>query len=284
MRGDCDAESRGLLMTASDRLLPSLDLVQRVLSADAAYTISRMQVLERLPGNPIGIAYRWMDETVVALAARFLPSFTRVIGLRSGHERHVEPLVRWYREQGLVPTFEMVPGMFDASLGRELARLGFFQSAHHACLIADSDLASSAESQIDVERVQTAEAMERYLDAYVAGWGIAEKDHAQFKTNVRPWLEQAGWSLYLARVDGQPAAAATLYLHDRVGYLADATTDPSFRRRGLQLALLQRRIRDANATGIDFVFSGAEPFSTSHRNMERIGMRVQFIRTKWTAV
>jgi hypothetical protein len=83
-------------MTASDRLLPSLDLVQRVLSADAAYTISRMQVLERLPGNPIGIAYRWMDDTVVALAARFLPSFTRVIGLRSGHERHVEPLVRWY--------------------------------------------------------------------------------------------------------------------------------------------------------------------------------------------
>ena len=180
-------------MTASDRLLPSLDLVQRVLSADAAYTISRMQVLERLPGNPIGIAYRWMDETVVALAARFLPSFTRVIGLRSGHERHVEPLVRWYREQGLVPTFEMVPGMFDASLGRELARLGFFQSAHHACLIGDSDLASSAESQIDVERVQTREAMERYLNAYVAGWGIAEKDHAQFKTNVRPWLDQAGW-------------------------------------------------------------------------------------------
>jgi ribosomal protein S18 acetylase RimI-like enzyme len=85
-------------------------------------------------------------------------------------------------------------------------------------------------------------------------------------------------------VDGQPAAAATLYLHDRAGYLADATTDPSFRRRGLQLALLQRRIRDAKATGIDFVFSGAEPFSTSHRNMERIGMRVQFIRTKWTAV
>src|ERR1700704_1838866 len=281
MCGDCDAETRGLLMTASDRLLPSLDLVQRVLSADAAYTISRMQVLERLPGNPIGIAYRWMDETVVALAARFLPSFTRVIGLRSGHERHVEPLVRWYREQGLVPTFEMVPGMFDASLGRELARLGFFQSAHHACLIGDSDLTSSAESQIDVERVQTPEAMERYLDAYVAGWGIAEKDHAQFKTNVRPWLDQAGWSLYLARVDGQPAAAATLYLSDRVGYLADATTDPSFRRRGLQHALLQRRIRDAKATGIDFVFSGAEPFSTSHRNMERIVMRVQFIRMKW---
>jgi hypothetical protein len=183
-------------MTASDNLLPSLDLVQRVLSADVAYTISRMRVLERLPGNPIGIAYRWMDETVVALAARFLPSFTRVIGLRCGHERHVEPLVRWYRERGSVPTFEMVPGMFDASLGRELARHGFFQSGNHACLIGASDLAPPAESQVDVERVQTPEAMEQYLNAYVVGWGIAEKDHAQFKSNVRPWLDQPGWSLY----------------------------------------------------------------------------------------
>jgi ribosomal protein S18 acetylase RimI-like enzyme len=271
-------------MTASDRLLPSLDLVQRVLSADASYTVSRMQVLERLPGNPIGIAYWWVDEAVVALASRFLPSFTRVIGLRSGHERHVEPLVRWYREQGLAPTFEMVPGMFDASLGRELTRLGFFQSAYHACLIGEPDLAASAESRFDIQCVRTTEEMEQYLDAYVAGWGIAERDQVQFKANVRPWLDQAGWSLYLARIDGRPAAAATLYLHDRVGYLADATTDPSFRGRGLQLALLRRRIRDADRGGVDFVFSGAEPFSTSHRNMERTGMRLQFLRTKWTAV
>jgi ribosomal protein S18 acetylase RimI-like enzyme len=271
-------------MTASDVLLPSLDLVQRVLSADTAYTISRMRVLEQLPGNPIGIAHWRVDETVVALAARFLPSFTRVIGLRRGHERHIEPLISWYREQGLLPTFEMVPGMFDASLGRELARLGYFQSAHHACLIGEADPAPSGENAIAVECVRTPEAMEQYLDAYVAGWGIAEKDRAQFKANVRPWLDQAGWSLYLARMDGRPAAAATLYLHDGVGYLADATTDPAFRRRGLHRALLRRRIRDANAAGVDFVFSGAEPFSTSHRNMERAGMRVQFIRAKWTAL
>jgi ribosomal protein S18 acetylase RimI-like enzyme len=151
-------------------------------------------------------------------------------------------------------------------------------------LIGASDVAPPAEGQVDVERVQTPEAMELYLDAYVAGWGIAEKDHAQFKSNVRPWLDQPGWSLYVARVDGQPAAAATLYLHGRVGYLADATTDPSFRRRGVHLALLRKRIRDAKAAGVDFIFSGAEPFSPSHRNMERTGMRVQFIRAKWTAV
>jgi hypothetical protein len=42
-------------MSRSARLIPSLDLVQRTLLTDVAYTISRMNVLERLPGNPIGI-------------------------------------------------------------------------------------------------------------------------------------------------------------------------------------------------------------------------------------
>jgi hypothetical protein len=122
--------------------------------------------------------------------------------------------------------------------------------------------------------------MESYLDAYVAGWGIAENDQAQFKSNVRPRRDQAGWSLYVARVEGIPAAAATLYAHDRVGYLADAATVPAFRRHGL----LRQRICDASRAGVDFIFSGAEPMSTSYRNMERAGLRLHFIRAKWTPI
>jgi ribosomal protein S18 acetylase RimI-like enzyme len=265
----------------SDALIPSLDLVQRTLAVDISYTISRMEVLERIPGNPICISYRWVDETAVALSSR-LPSFSRVVGLRAGDERHIEPLASWYRNLGIKPTFEMIPGHYDASLGRELSRLGFFQSGFHVSLVGAPHLTAPADSQVEIERVTTAEMMEHYLDAYVAGWGIAEKDRAQFKANVRPWLGQAGWSLYLARVNGRPAAAATLYVKDRVGYLADATTDPTFRRRGLQSALLRRRIGDAGAAGVNLVFSGAAPFSTSHRNMERAGMRVQFVRSLWT--
>jgi ribosomal protein S18 acetylase RimI-like enzyme len=251
-----------------------------MLAADISYTISRMRVLERIPGNPIGIAYRWIDETAVALAAR-LPAFSRVVGLDRTHAHQIESLVLWYREQGIAPTFEMVPGMCDAGLGRELARLGFYQSAFHASLIAEPAVAGPLEDD-GIEAVTTVEAMEDYLAAYVAGWKFGAQDHAQFKANVRPWLEQAGWSLYLARVNGVPAAAATLYLHDGVGYLADAATDPAYRGRGLQAAMLRRRIRDAAKAGADLVFSGAEPFSTSHRNMERAGLRLQFMRSKWT--
>ena len=281
MRPVADLRWTAHVAAMSDPLIPSVDVVRRTLATDISYTVSRMKVLERIPGNPIGIAYHWFDDSAVALMARLRP-FCRVVGLRPGHTHHIEALVRWYAEHDIKPTFEIVPGQYDTSLGQELARLGFYQSGFHASLIGEPAVDGHTDGEVAIEQVATTRAMEDYLDAYVAGWGIPEKDRVQFKSNVRPWLEQAGWSLYLARVNGRPAAAATLYVHDRVGYLADSSTDPSFRRRGLQAALLRQRMRDAGIAGADLVFSGAEPYSSSHRNMERVGMRLQFMRAKWT--
>ena len=57
-------------MTSPSEPTPSIDLIHRVLDADVAYTISRLQVLERLPGNPIGVIYRKVEGSVTALMAR----------------------------------------------------------------------------------------------------------------------------------------------------------------------------------------------------------------------
>lgn len=276
-------------LAAHDGMIPSLPRVERTLATDIAYTVSRMRVLENLPGNPIGIGYRWVDETAVALVAR-LPAFCRIVGLRAGHEAHIAPLVSWYRDRGAAPAFEMIPGHFEESMGRELARLGFYQSGFHVSLIAKPVLLPTDpggrdrayQDRLGIERVADAASMEACLDAYVAGWELDTDYGARFKANVKPWLGLPGWSLYVARPGGRPAAAAILYLRDGVGYLADAATDPAFRGRGLQSALLRRRIHDAASAGADLVFSGAPPFSTSHRNMERAGMRVQFMRSLWT--
>jgi hypothetical protein len=243
-------------------------------------------VLERLPKNPIGVAYRRIDERIAALMARQIPSpsFNRVVGLRGGDERHIAPLVAWYREHDVNVRFEIVPGDDGAALGRELARHGYHQSGFHAALACRADDAIATTHATDIEHVRTAAAMEDFLAAYVAGWGFPEKQHPHFKANVRPWLHQPGWSLYLARVDGRPAATATLFVHGKTAYCADATTDPAFRRRGLHSALLHRRITDAKLSGVDLIISGAEFLSASHRNMERIGMRLMFMRAIWSSL
>src|SRR5258708_7408084 len=158
-------------MMTSPRLLPSLDLVVRTVAAEDAYTLSRLKVLERIPGNPIGVAYRLVEEGVTALMARNLasPSFNSVRGLRAGHERHIEPLVQWYRDNGVQGRFEMAPGFFHADLGRELNRLGYCQAEFHCSLIADAE-ATPKSGHVAVERVTDAAAMEEYLDAYAAQW------------------------------------------------------------------------------------------------------------------
>ena len=226
------------------KLIASLDLSRRTVRAEAAYTLSRLQVLERLPGNPIGVAYRQLDDGAIAFMARHLPvpGFNSVVGLRAGHEHHIESLVAWYRDGGIEPRFELVPGLYDAKLGQELARLGFFQSGFHASVICEPDLPLPDASKIAIETVASPDLLEEFLDAHAAGWQIP--DPRGFKANVRGWLGQPGWSLYLARVGGRPAATGILYVREGVGYCADAATDPAFRGRGLQTAMLRRRIAD----------------------------------------
>jgi len=270
-------------MGSAPRPPPSLDLVQRVTNAALAYTLTRLQVLERIPGNPIGVATRLFDGGAALMAQHLSsPSFNCAVGLRAGQADQIQPLVEWYRARGLPGAFEIAAGNHDPDLGRELARLGYFQSGFHAALIGEPGSNAALPSPISVDTVASAIDMEDFLTAYVAGWEIPEALQDQFKANVRPWLREPGWSLYLARVDGKPAATAILFVHSGVAYLADSATDPAFRKCGLHTALLRRRLNDASAAGVDFVCSGADFLSASHRNMERVGMRLLFLRAVWT--
>jgi GNAT superfamily N-acetyltransferase len=96
------------------------------------------------------------------------------------------------------------------------------------------------------------------------------------------WPSEPGWTCYLASVDGEAAGAAALALEDGIGYLANASTLPAGRRRGVQQALIERRQRDAAAAGCELTMALASPGSTSHRNLERGGLTVAFTEVFWT--
>jgi GNAT superfamily N-acetyltransferase len=86
---------------------------------------------------------------------------------------------------------------------------------------------------------------------------------------------------FLAEAGGQPAAAAALCLHEGVALFAGATTVFEYRRRGLQGALLEARMRYAQAQGCDLAIIVSETGSASQRNAERHGFRIAYTRTKW---
>lgn len=260
--------------------LASIDLSRRLLRATIAYTIARMKVIEARTGEPVGIR-RFGD--AVALMARQAPSphFNAVVGLRAGQEALVAELDDWYRENQTRPRFVIAPGDLSVALGRALAGRGFFQSDFDTVLYAAAPPSIGA-ADASIEPVTTAAAMEEFLDALLAGWGIPREHHDGAKANMRGWLDVPDWRLFLARVDGRPAAAAKLFLHEGLGYFADAATVPEFRGRGLQSSLLRHRAAVAASSGAELVYSQAEFGSTSHRNMERLGLRVLCTRSIWT--
>jgi GNAT superfamily N-acetyltransferase len=86
---------------------------------------------------------------------------------------------------------------------------------------------------------------------------------------------------FLAELDGRPGAAGSLSIHDGVALFAGAATVPEMRRRGLQSALLQERMRYAFEHGCDLAMMVAEAGGESQRNAERKGFRVAYTRTKW---
>jgi GNAT superfamily N-acetyltransferase len=86
---------------------------------------------------------------------------------------------------------------------------------------------------------------------------------------------------FLAELDGQPGAAASLWIHDGVALFAGAATLPKMRRHGLQAALLHERMRFAFDHGCDLAMMVAEAGGNSQRNAERKGFRVAYTRMKW---
>jgi GNAT superfamily N-acetyltransferase len=82
---------------------------------------------------------------------------------------------------------------------------------------------------------------------------------------------------YCAWIDGQLAGTATLRIDDGVAQLGAATL-PRFRRRGVQAALLRRRLADAARAGCDVAVMTTQPGSTSQANGHRRGFALLYAR------
>jgi ribosomal protein S18 acetylase RimI-like enzyme len=253
----------------------------RLTRVNIAYTIARMRVIEARSGPPVGV--RRFDDAV-ALLARQVPSphFNAVVGLREGQENLIGELDDWYRENSIRPRFVISPGDLTPALGKALAERGYAVTEFDTALYGVPPAPAVAPTGFAIEQVDSPNIMEEFLDALLNGWTIAPEHHEGAKANMRGWLGVPDWRLYLARIDGKPAAAAKLFLHDGVGYFADAATRPEFRGRGLQTALLRHRAAAAAQAGAELTYSQAAFGSTSHRNMERIGLRVLHTRVIWT--
>ncbi len=94
----------------------------------------------------------------------------------------------------------------------------------------------------------------------------------------RDIARMSGVTLYLAMVEGDAAAAASVRFDGRLAQLTGAATLAPFRRRGLQTALTTRRLADAQGAGCDSAVVTTNPGSKSQENAQRHGFELLYAR------
>jgi len=121
-----------------------------------------------------------------------------------------------------------------------------------------------------------------WSDISAKGWAHEHPELMEFllqSGTISSSREQS--SCFLGEIDGKPGAAGVLCMHDGVALFAGSATIPELRRRGLQAALLEQRMRFAFDRGCDLAMMVAKAGSNSQRNAERKGFRIAYTRTKW---
>jgi hypothetical protein len=200
----------------------------------------------------------------------------RVYDLWPEDKDRVDEIARVYRDRGVRGWFEVAPSARFEQLASALTAAGAAQIDFYSVLHG----APRAGERGDVE-VERAADPQLFADLLLSGHGVPESARARDSASVARWSELDDWHLYLARVNGEPAGAALLALDDDVGYLANASTLPEYRNRGVQTALIAARIADAVGSGCDLVASQAQFGSASQRNLERAGLRVAYTKAVW---
>ncbi len=193
----------------------------------------------------------------------------------------LDVIERFFEERGAQVLHEISPFAGVAALDLLCARQYRPIEISSVMFRPVEEPAAEGDGNVNV-RVTTPDEGALWSDISAQGWA---HEHPEFKDFLLQFgaitaaREQS--PCFLAEVDGQPGAAGVLSIHDGVALFGGAATIPELRRRGLQGALLEARMRYAFEHGCDLAMMVAEVGSNSQRNAERKGFRIAYTRTKW---
>jgi GNAT superfamily N-acetyltransferase len=199
----------------------------------------------------------------------------------------LERVEREWRERGEPVRIEMSV-LTDPAVGTALTDRGYrlhgFENVLGLGL--DRELSGPAISGVAVDVATEAEFpawIEIALDAFLNldGTGSVPPDdfsREQLKAVFDEMSGVRGFIRYLARVDGEAVGEAAMRIDGDLAQLAGAGTLPHARGRGVQKALLQRRLADARAAGCTLAVVTTAPGTRSQDNVMRRGFALLYTR------
>lgn len=205
----------------------------------------------------------------------------------------IDATIAEYRALGIAFRWAVPPGSAPADLGARLARRGLVESwgrgmaratapetleaaasTEEAAVAASPSPSSSpaeapADPAISVEEVTNAAGVDAFTRVMAEGWRVDPAPLQRLHELLLAAPERTQ-HLFLARIGGEPAGAASYVAFPRSAFLMGAVVLPHFRGRGLYRALARARLADAHARGIELATCHARE-STSAPILERLG-------------
>ncbi|TYS58445.1 GNAT family N-acetyltransferase [Sutcliffiella horikoshii] len=245
----------------------------------------RLNRVATLNENAMGVELKRFGNAV-AFSVKSIPgpSFNTVKGISGENIDDLDEIVDFYTSRGIPARFEVTPGNASTDIFRKLSTLGFFQSGFHTALYRPlspvEPVMGGADTAVQIEKISL-EDFDIFGELYTSGFGmpVAFKDYVT--ANNKVLAESKPWTFYLASVGGEPAGIGVLYVKNDVATLAASATVPEFRNKGVQTALIQKRMQHAVDEGCRYLVGQAAFGSVSQKNMERAGLKIAYTNAVW---
>ncbi|MFD0679243.1 MULTISPECIES: GNAT family N-acetyltransferase [unclassified Paenibacillus] len=245
------------------------------------YMIDRMNAIKERPGNPMGIEIVKFGRATAFYSKEMpWPQFNTVKGISLDDLHVLDDILEFYKSKGSRLQFEIIPTKAKKELMKALFERAYYQSDFHATLYGHPAEKSISDGPVTVRELE-ADEIDLYAEIHCLGTGLSLSGKSHVADNNRVLFNREGWKFFGGFVDGTPAGVGVMYIKDGLASLTFATTLQEFRNKGVQKALIERRIGEACKNNCNLVISQAAYASTSFRNMERAGMRLGYTRGTW---
>jgi GNAT superfamily N-acetyltransferase len=193
----------------------------------------------------------------------------------------LEVIEKFFRDRGAPVLHEVSPFAGLAAL-TPLCERGYRPVEISNVMYQEVRAPAVQEARNPSARIAAMEESGLWTDLSVRGWTHEHPELRDFLVETNAVFCAREHSVnFIAEAGGVPGAAGALCIHEGIALFAGSATVPELRRRGLQAALLEERMRYAFRNGCDLAMMVAEAGSNSQRNAERKGFRVAYTRTKW---
>ncbi|WP_083205158.1 GNAT family N-acetyltransferase [Bacillus sp. FJAT-27264] len=259
------------------------ELAKRLQQAEINFFTSRITSIGERSGNPMGVEIQRFG-TATAYYIQEMPwaLFNSVKGITDTEKDQLGEIADFYRARDRHFQIEIDPSESSPALLGTLASLGLYQHSFQSVLYG-LPLAQPAQLPVNIAVTEVVDEVlfDMYAEVHCLASGMSLDAKGHFISNNIGLLHREGWKLFLGLWEGQAAAVAAMHIHEGIASCALAATLPAFRGRGLQSALLQRRLHEAYKAGCELVAGQAAYGSVSQNNMERAELQIAWTRALW---